>query len=76
MEALRGTEALALARGPARRRLAGLDPAQPVGRIRRHGTRSAQVVAFLPKMGSDSSYNLGGGIDAGSREIDPGVPRH
>lgn len=57
-------------------RLAELDPAQPVVCICHHGARSAQVVAFLERAGFASVYNLAGGIDAWSREVDPGVARY
>jgi len=57
-------------------RLAELDPAQPVLCFCHHGARSAQVVAFLERAGFASAYNLAGGIDAWSRDVDPGVPRY
>jgi rhodanese-related sulfurtransferase len=53
-----------------------LDPAQPVVCICHHGARSAQVVAFLERLGFESAYNLAGGIDAWSREVDAAVPRY
>ncbi|MEO8311199.1 MAG: rhodanese-like domain-containing protein [Caldimonas sp.] len=57
-------------------RLAELDPAQPVVCICHHGARSAQVVAFLERSGFASAYNLAGGIDAWSRDVDSGVVRY
>jgi rhodanese-related sulfurtransferase len=57
-------------------RLAELDPAQPVVCICHHGARSAQVVAFLERQGFEAVYNLAGGIDAWSAQIDAGVPRY
>jgi len=57
-------------------RLAELDPTQPVLCFCHHGARSAQVVAFLERAGFASAYNLAGGIDAWSRDVDPGVPRY
>ena len=57
-------------------RLAELDPAQPVLCVCHHGARSAQVVAFLERAGFASAYNLAGGIDAWSRDVDPGVARY
>jgi rhodanese-related sulfurtransferase len=57
-------------------RLAELDPEQPVVCICHHGMRSAQVVAFLERHGFDAAYNLAGGIDAWSAEVDAGVPRY
>ena len=57
-------------------RLGELDPAQPVVCFCHHGARSAQVVAFLERAGFASAYNLAGGIDAWSRDVDPGVARY
>ncbi len=57
-------------------RVGELDPAQPVVCFCHHGARSAQVVAFLERTGFASAYNLAGGIDAWSREVDPGVTRY
>ena len=57
-------------------RLAELDPAQPVVCICHHGARSAQVVAFLERSGFESVYNLAGGIDAWSVDVDPSVARY
>ena len=57
-------------------RLAELDPAQPVVCICHHGVRSAQVVAFLERAGFETVYNLAGGIDAWSEQVDAAVPRY
>ena len=57
-------------------RLGELDPAQPVVCICHHGARSAQVVAFLEREGFEAVYNLGGGVDAWSVQVDPAVPRY
>ncbi len=57
-------------------RLGELDPAQPVVCICHHGARSAQVVAFLERAGFESVYNLAGGIDAWSQDVDPSVARY
>jgi rhodanese-related sulfurtransferase len=57
-------------------RLGELDPAQPVVVYCHHGVRSLQVVAFLEQQGFESVYNLAGGIDAWSREVDATVPRY
>ena len=53
-----------------------LDPAQPVVCICHHGVRSAQVVAFLERQGFEAVYNLAGGVDAWSAQIDAAVPRY
>ena len=39
-----------------------------------HGVRSAQVCAFLSRQGFEKIYNLAGGIDRWSAEVDPSVP--
>ena len=57
-------------------RLGELDPRRPVVCICHHGMRSAQVVAFLERQGFDAAYNLGGGIDAWSAQVDPNVARY
>ena len=57
-------------------RLAELDAAQPVVCICHHGMRSAQVVAFLERQGFDAAYNLAGGIQAWSEQVDASVPRY
>ena len=57
-------------------RLAELDPAQPVLCICHHGMRSAQVANFLSAQGFVTVYNIAGGIDAWSAQVDPGVPRY
>jgi adenylyltransferase/sulfurtransferase len=41
-----------------------------------HGIRSAQVCAFLARQGFKKLYNLAGGIDRWSDEVDPGVQRY
>ena len=53
-----------------------LDPLQPVACICHHGVRSAQVVAFLERQGFATVYNLAGGIDAWSTQVDTRVPRY
>ena len=40
------------------------------------GTRSAQAVRLLQQRGFSNVYNLEGGIDAWSDEIDPSVPKY
>jgi rhodanese-related sulfurtransferase len=54
--------------------LDALDPLQPVVCLCHHGARSAQVALFLDHHGFASVFNLSGGIDAWSREVDPTVP--
>lgn len=71
-----GWQTLHLPMGTLPERLAELDPTQPVVCICHHGMRSAQVVAFLERQGFDAAYNLAGGIDAWSVQVDPSVPRY
>jgi adenylyltransferase/sulfurtransferase len=40
------------------------------------GARSAQAVQLLQQRGFRNVYNLEGGIDAWSDQIDPGVPKY
>lgn len=53
-----------------------LDRKQSVVCYCHHGVRSLQVVAFLERQGFGPVYNLAGGIDAWSLEIDASVPRY
>lgn len=57
-------------------RLADIDRARSIVCICHHGHRSAQVVAFLVQQGYPSVYNLTGGIDAWSREVNATVARY
>ena len=41
-----------------------------------HGMRSMQVALFLEHAGFSDVYNLSGGIEAWSVQIDPSVPRY
>lgn len=54
----------------------GIDRSQPVVCICHHGVRSRQAVAFLMQHGFDSVYNLAGGIEAWSMEVDPATARY
>lgn len=55
---------------------AALDPERETVFICHHGIRSAQVCAFLSRQGFGRIYNLVGGIDRWSVEVDPTVPRY
>ncbi|MEY4908768.1 MAG: hypothetical protein RL260_2486 [Pseudomonadota bacterium] len=55
-------------------RLAEIDRSQPILALCHHGMRSQQVALFLDRQGYPSVYNITGGIDAWSRQIDPSVP--
>lgn len=53
-----------------------LNPAENLVFICHHGVRSAQVCAFLAHGGFENIWNLSGGIDAWSIEVDRNVPRY
>lgn len=55
-------------------RLAELDATQPVLSLCHHGVRSLQVAAFLERHGFTDVFNVSGGIDAWSRQVDASVP--
>lgn len=53
-----------------------LDPEEEIVFMCHHGIRSAQVCAALARAGFAKLYNLAGGIDRWSAEVDAGVPRY
>lgn len=57
-------------------RLAEISRSRPVVCICHHGARSLQVALFLDQHGFDNVFNLAGGIDAWSRDVDPAVARY
>lgn len=57
-------------------RIAELDDRRPIVCVCHHGARSMQVAMFLQQRGFETVYNLAGGIDAWSREVDPSVPTY
>ena len=57
-------------------RVSELDDDQEIVCVCHHGMRSAQVAMFLESRGFTKLYNLQGGIDAWSRDVDPSVPRY
>ena len=57
-------------------RLAELDRAVPLVVMCHTGGRSRRVAEFLLGNGFSQVFNLRGGIDAWSTEIDPQVPRY
>jgi len=74
--ALPGVAAEHIPMGNIPDRLDDLDPSLSIVCICHHGVRSQQVAAFLERHGFESVYNLAGGIDAWSVEVDPTVPRY
>ncbi len=57
-------------------RLDELDSAQVILALCHHGMRSLQCVAYLQRQGHAHVYNVHGGIDAWSTQVDPSVPRY
>lgn len=57
-------------------RLTELDPERETVVVCHHGIRSAQVAAYLARMGFEAVINLAGGIDAWSLSVDSAVPRY
>jgi len=50
-----------------------LDQNSPIAVVCHHGGRSAKAAAFLLQQGFTAVYNVSGGMDAWSKEIDPSV---
>ena len=73
---LPGVAGLQLPMNELPQQLGTLDRSQPIVCICHHGVRSAQVVAFLLHLGYPQVYNLAGGVDAWSAQVDPAVPRY
>ncbi|MBC5784349.1 sulfurtransferase [Ramlibacter sp. USB13] len=57
-------------------RLAELPQDRPIACLCHHGARSLRVAMFLAQQGYADVANIAGGIDAWSRERDPGIPRY
>ena len=69
-------DALHIPMGDIPSRLTELDPDRAVVVLCHHGIRSAQVAGYLSRMGFEHVYNLVGGIDEWSLEVDPAVARY
>lgn len=48
----------------------------PLAFLCHHGGRSAQAAIYFAQQGFSDLYNVVGGIDAWSLEVDPAVPRY
>jgi hypothetical protein len=57
-------------------RVQELDPEAPTVCICHHGVRSASVASALDRLGFESVWNLVGGVERWSREVDPSFPRY
>jgi molybdopterin/thiamine biosynthesis adenylyltransferase/rhodanese-related sulfurtransferase len=71
---IEGARLLPLAEVPTS--LATIDSARDVVVLCKSGGRSAAAVSHLQSVGYRKVWNLRGGIDAWSREVDAGVPRY
>lgn len=68
--------ALHIPMGQVLERLGELDRDKTIVVMCRTGGRSRRVVEFLADRGFRHVFNLKGGIDAWSQEIDPRIPRY
>lgn len=57
-------------------RLLALPKDAPLAFLCHHGGRSAQAAMYFTQQGFSDVYNVVGGIDAWSLEVDPAVPRY
>lgn len=57
-------------------RLLALPRDAPLAFLCHHGGRSAQAAMYFTLQGFGDVYNVVGGIDAWSLEVDPAVPRY
>ena len=71
-----GFELLAIPMNQVPQRLAEVPTDRPIACLCHHGTRSQRVALFLAQQGYTDVANIAGGIEAWSRERDPGVPRY
>ena len=71
---LNGAVAIPMREIPARS--AELDDEAPIVCMCHHGARSANVGMFLESRGFTNVFNLQGGIDAWSRQVDSSVPTY
>lgn len=71
---IEGAELLPMSR--ANEWLDTLDPAEEIVVMCHHGIRSANVCMFLAQNGFEKVYNLTGGIDLWSYEVDESVPTY
>ena len=53
-----------------------LDAQQVIVVMCHGGARSAEVAQYLAGSGFEQVFNLAGGIDAWSRDVDPTIPRY
>lgn len=71
-----GFDVVAIPMNQVPARLGELPQGRPIACLCHHGARSQRVAMFLAQQGYDDVANVAGGIDAWSRERDPGIPRY
>jgi rhodanese-related sulfurtransferase len=69
-------DAVHIPMGEITSRYAELDPELTWVCVCHHGMRSMQVAMYLQRLGFEHLYNLTGGIDAWSHQVDPSIPRY
>jgi rhodanese-related sulfurtransferase len=69
-----GFEVVAIPMNQVPARIGELPQDRPIACLCHHGARSQRVAMFLAQQGYTDVANIAGGIDAWSRERDPGVP--
>lgn len=76
LEICRIDGALAVPMATVPPRLQEFDPDADTVVVCHHGVRSFQVALFLERNGFSSVYNLAGGIDAWSYDVEPSMPKY
>ncbi|WP_418320334.1 rhodanese-like domain-containing protein [Piscinibacter sakaiensis] len=71
-----GARSMAIPMNEIPGRLGEIDRSDTIVCICHHGMRSAQVANFLERQGYSSVFNLSGGTDAWSTQVDPQLPRY
>ena len=69
-----GADTVCIPMNEVPRRFGELDASRPVLSLCHHGVRSQQVAAYLAHQGFTQVFNIAGGIDAWSRQVDASVP--
>lgn len=68
--------ALHIPLGELTRRVEELEASRPVVCLCHHGVRSLRAASYLATRGFTALFNLRGGIDAWSLDVDPSLPRY
>ncbi len=74
MAAIDGAMHIPMGQIPAR--IGELEPERTIVVMCHSGGRSAQVATYLSQQGFTSVFNLDGGIQAWSRDVDPSIPEY